>query len=103
MKSVHSAVRTGALNKAVCASSVKTTGHVMHQQFNIQQLYVLPTHSFSLRLLCLTTGWSNGLLFLTLATEVWIYTLFNDLVIILIVTIIIIVFVLFIVNIFIII
>ena len=22
---------------------LKTTGHVMHQQFNIQQLYVLPT------------------------------------------------------------
>ena len=51
MKSVYSAVRTGALNKAVCASSVKSglinllnpTGHVMHQQFNIQQLYVLPT------------------------------------------------------------
>jgi len=42
MKSVYSAVRTGSLNKAVCASSVKPTGHVMHQQFNIQQLYVLP-------------------------------------------------------------
>jgi hypothetical protein len=24
---------------------LKPTGHVMHQQFNIQQLYVLPTHS----------------------------------------------------------
>ena len=23
---------------------LKPTGHVMHQQFNIQQLYVLPTH-----------------------------------------------------------
>ena len=110
MKSVYSAVRTGSLNKAVCASSLegwrygyhqtnllhvnngvafrtkyvafitvrqsviksnlkpsdpfaisnlckcpsiyltpvsrnlwKPTGHVMHQQFNIQQLYVLPT------------------------------------------------------------
>ena len=42
MKSVYSAVRTGSLNKAVCASSVKPTGHVMHQQFNIQQLYALP-------------------------------------------------------------
>ena len=42
MKSVYSAVRTGSLNKAVCASSLKPTGHVMHQQFNIQQLYVLP-------------------------------------------------------------
>ena len=37
-----------SLNKAVCASSLKVnrlkpTGHVMHQQFNIQQLYVLRT------------------------------------------------------------
>ena len=23
---------------------LKPTGHVMHQQFNIQQLYALPTH-----------------------------------------------------------
>ena len=43
MKSVYSAVWTGALNKAVCASSLKPTGHVMHRQFNIQQLYALPT------------------------------------------------------------
>jgi len=43
MKSVYSAVRTGSLNIAVCASSLKTTGYVMHHQFNIQQLYVLPT------------------------------------------------------------
>jgi len=42
MKSVYSAVRTGSLNKAVCAPSLKPTGHVMHQQFNIQQLYALP-------------------------------------------------------------
>ena len=43
MESVYSAVRTGSLNKAVCcASSLKPTGHVMHQQFNIQQLYALP-------------------------------------------------------------
>ena len=41
MKSVYSAVRTGSLNKAVCALSLK--GYVMHQQFNIQQLYALPT------------------------------------------------------------
>jgi hypothetical protein len=32
----------------ICVSNVnvnrlKPTGHVMHQQFNIQQLYVLPT------------------------------------------------------------
>ena len=32
MKSVYSTVRT-----------LKPTGHVMHQQFNIQKLYVLPT------------------------------------------------------------
>jgi len=43
MKSVFSAVQTGSLNKAVCASSLKPTGYVMHQQFNIQQLYVLLT------------------------------------------------------------
>ena len=43
MKSVYSAVRTGALNKAVCASYLNPTGHVMHQQFNIQQLYAVPT------------------------------------------------------------
>ena len=43
MKSVYSAVWTGALNKAVCAYPLKLTGHVMHHQFNIQQLYVLPT------------------------------------------------------------
>ena len=53
MKSVYSAVRTGSLNTAVCASyleglviyinHLKPTGYVMHQQFNIQQLYALPT------------------------------------------------------------
>ena len=43
MKSVYSAVRTGSLNKAVCASSLKPTGHVMHQKFNIQQMYALLT------------------------------------------------------------
>ena len=26
-----------------CLNLLKPTGHVMHQQFNIQQLYVLPT------------------------------------------------------------
>ena len=31
--------RTPALN----INLLKPTGHVMHQQFNIQQLYVLPT------------------------------------------------------------
>ena len=57
MKRFYSAVRTGPLNKAVCASSLKgfiflrgayfnllkPTGYVMHHQFNIQQLYALPT------------------------------------------------------------
>ena len=42
MKSVYSAVRTGSLNKAVFASYIKPNGYVMHQQFNIQQLYALP-------------------------------------------------------------
>ena len=27
----------------LCINLLKPTGHVMHQQFNIQQLYVLPT------------------------------------------------------------
>ena len=27
----------------MCINLLKPTGHVMHQQFNIQQLYVLPT------------------------------------------------------------
>ena len=39
---VYSAVRTGSLCKAVWDSSLKPTGHVMHHQFNIQQLHVLP-------------------------------------------------------------
>ena len=26
-----------------CLNLLKPTGHVMHQQFNIQQLYALPT------------------------------------------------------------
>ena len=43
MKSVYSTVRTGSLNKAVCALSLKLTGHVMHNLLNIQQLYALPT------------------------------------------------------------
>ena len=43
MKNVYSAVRTMSLNNAVCGSSLKPTGYVMRQQFNIQQLYALPT------------------------------------------------------------
>ena len=42
MKSVYCAVRIGSLNKAVF-NLLKPSGHVMHQQFNIQQLYALPT------------------------------------------------------------
>jgi hypothetical protein len=29
--------------EAICINLLKPTGHVMHQQFNVQQLYVLPT------------------------------------------------------------
>ena len=28
----------------IVTNLLKPTGHVMHEQFNIQQLYVLPTH-----------------------------------------------------------
>jgi len=52
VKSVYSAVRTGSLNKAVCAYLLKPTGHVMHHRFNIQQLYALPT--LYLCVLCLS-------------------------------------------------
>ena len=31
------------LRNAVTINLLKSTGHVMHQQFNIQQLYALPT------------------------------------------------------------
>ena len=30
-------------NLILCLNLLKPTGHLMHQQFNIQQLYVLPT------------------------------------------------------------
>ena len=29
--------------RGTCIDLLKPTGHVLHQQFNIQQLYVLPT------------------------------------------------------------
>ena len=32
------------LDKKYSINLLKPTGHVMHQQFNIQQLYALPTH-----------------------------------------------------------
>ena len=43
----HSVINTQTepTKRAVCILNLlKPTGHVMHQQFNIQQLYVLPTH-----------------------------------------------------------
>jgi len=51
-ENVYCAVRIGSWNKAVCASSVKPTGHVMYHQFNIQELYALPT--LYLCVLCLS-------------------------------------------------
>ena len=42
-ESVYSAVRPGSYNKAVGALYLKPTGYVMHHQFNIKQLYALPT------------------------------------------------------------
>ena len=33
----------GQLNQDPCINLLKPTGYVMHQQFNIQQLYALPT------------------------------------------------------------
>ena len=35
--------RTAVVTQSVVVNLLKPTGHVMHQQFNIQQLYVLPT------------------------------------------------------------
>ena len=43
MKSVYSAVRTGSLNKAVCASSLTIYRLRDAPPVNIQQLYALPT------------------------------------------------------------
>ena len=34
---------SASTNVGVFLNLLKPTGHVMHQQFNIQQLYVLPT------------------------------------------------------------
>ena len=31
------------ISKTVCFNLLKPTGYVMHQQFNIEQLYALPT------------------------------------------------------------
>ena len=36
-------ISTFSLLMRVDVNLLKPTGHVMHQQFNIQQLYVLPT------------------------------------------------------------
>jgi hypothetical protein len=35
--------RTQPVSSLLCFNLLKLTGHVMHQQFNLQQLYVLPT------------------------------------------------------------
>ena len=40
MTPVHT-LPLGSFN--ICLNLLKPTGHVMHQQFNIQQLYILPT------------------------------------------------------------
>ena len=42
-QNVYSAVRTGSLNRAACASYLNPADYVLHKQFNIQQLYALPT------------------------------------------------------------
>ena len=56
MKIVYSAVQTGSLNKAVCAlycfNLLKPAGHVMHHQFNIQQLYVQELYALPTLYLC---------------------------------------------------
>ena len=36
-------LNASSLNDAILVSLLKPTGYVMHQQFNIQQLYALPT------------------------------------------------------------
>ena len=41
-ESVYCAVRTGDLN---INNPLKPSGHYMYHQFNIQQFYVLPTHT----------------------------------------------------------
>jgi hypothetical protein len=44
MEWVQCAVRTESSNTSqINFNHLKPTGYVMHQQFNIQQLYVLPT------------------------------------------------------------
>ena len=36
-------LRNSKKMRGTCINLLKPTGHVMHQQFDIQQLYVLPT------------------------------------------------------------
>ena len=43
MRLISSKHTTGNHNSTSHINRLKSTGHVMHQQFNIQQLYVLPT------------------------------------------------------------
>jgi hypothetical protein len=42
--SIHVKLTVFILNGDIIINLIKSTGHVMHQQFNTQQLYVLPTH-----------------------------------------------------------
>ena len=42
-KLVRFILRNPVLNLLCPINHLKPTGHVMHQQFNIQQLYALPT------------------------------------------------------------
>ena len=39
MKSVYSAVRTGSLNKAVCATSFRTNSDLCHLQYKLVRFY----------------------------------------------------------------
>jgi hypothetical protein len=66
MKSVYSAVRTGSLNKAVCASSLK--GSILYVPCVIFALFVLinrcSVHYFSHKFTCLT-NMANAVLLCT--------------------------------------
>jgi hypothetical protein len=43
VSTLRSGVLCGRLYQITIINLLKSTGHVIHQQFNIQQLYVLPT------------------------------------------------------------
>ena len=40
---ISTPLKESSLHNLAAINVLKPTGHVMHQQFNIQQLYVLPT------------------------------------------------------------